>query len=107
MIAVSVAVMPATAGIMPTAKASQTAVAHDMAGMPADCEHHAPARDSGQKSADNCASMAACAASCFNYAGTVVPAVAPAPTASRPQPIAAAGQLVSRIGSPPFRPPRI
>jgi hypothetical protein len=108
-VAVSVAVLPATAGTLPVAKASEsqaTEVALSAA-MPVDCDHHAPARDRGSKAADDCAAMAACAASCFNYAGTVVPEVALVPTASRLQPVAATDLVVSKIGTPPFRPPRV
>jgi hypothetical protein len=108
-VAVSVAVLPATAGALPAAKASETSVVEVAlsAAMPVDCDHHAPARDRGSRAADDCATMAACAASCFNYAGTVVPGVAPVPTASRLQPVVATALVVSKIGSPPFRPPRV
>jgi hypothetical protein len=108
-VAVSVAVLPATAGAVRAAQASERSVAEAAlsAAMPVDCDHEAPARDRGSRPADDCATMAACAANCFNYAGTVVPEIAPVPTASRLQPIAATDLVVSKIGSPPFRPPRV
>ncbi len=109
LIAAAVAVVPATAGLMPVAKASEPPAAHALhaGAMPVDCDHHAPPRDQGSKPAGDWAAMAACAAHCFNYSGTVVPALKPAPTASRLQPITAVAFVVSDIGSPPFRPPRV
>src|SRR3974390_1593910 len=108
-IAISVAAVPSTAGFVLAAKASEGAIGHTvgMSSMPTGCEHHRPAAERGSRPSADCDSMAACAANCFNYAGTVVPAVAPGPTAARLQPIAAAGLVASNIGHPPFRPPRI
>ena len=108
-ISVSVAVMPAAAGAVPVAKSLQNAVSEvaPSATVPDDCDHHAAPGHRGSKAADDCASMAACAAHCFNYTGTVLPSIALAPTASRSQPVAAAGFVVSKIDNPPFRPPRV
>jgi hypothetical protein len=108
-ISVSVAVMPAAAGAMSVAKSIQNGVSDvaPSATMPDDCDHHASPAHRGSKAPDDCASMAACAAKCFNYTGTVLPSIALAPTASRLQPMAAAGFVVSKIDSPPFRPPRV
>lgn len=106
-ISVSVAVMPAAAGAIPVAKPIQNGVSEVAPSMPDDCDHHASPAHRGSKAVDDCASMAACAAKCFNYTGTVLPSIALAPTASRVQPVAAAGFVVSKIDSPPFRPPRV
>jgi hypothetical protein len=108
-ISVSVAVMPAAAGAMPVAKSSPNGISElaPFATMPDDCQHHASPGHHGSKAADDCASMAACAVKCFNYAGTDLPGIALVPTASRLQPVAAGGVVASKIGSPPFRPPRV
>lgn len=112
LIAVAVAAMPASAGFVLAVSASENASAHavhamDAAAIPAHCDHHMPPFDPGSKPTKDCTSMAACAAHCFNYSGTVVPAITPVPTASRLQSIAPAGLVASTIGSPPFRPPRV
>lgn len=121
LIAVAVAAMPASTGFMLAGKASENAPTHAVpviqhviqiaaihpAAMPADCDHHMPPSDPGSKPTEDCASMAACVAHCFSYSGTVVPVITPAPIGSRLQPVAAAGLVTSRIGSPPFRPPRV
>ena len=108
-ISVSVAVMPAAAGAVPVARSIQNGISEvaPSAAMPDDCDHHPAPGHRGSKAADDCASMAACAAKCFNYTGTVLPSIALAPTASRLQPVAAARFVVSKIDSPPFRPPRV
>jgi hypothetical protein len=108
-LAVAVAVMPATAGALAAAAATPDASAATMhsATMPADCaHHHAPAdRDSNSTGQDT--APAGCAVHCFTYAGTVVPSIAPAPRASPLQPLFDTGRVVSNIAAPPFRPPRI
>ncbi len=108
LIAAAVAVVPATAGFVPV-KASETTAAHAVhpGAMPVDCDHHAPPRDQGSQPADDCAAIAGCVTHCFNYSGTVVPAITPAPPPSLMQPTVAAAFVVSDIGSPPFRPPRV
>jgi hypothetical protein len=103
-IALSVAALPATAGCISVAKSAPQTV---QSAMPDDCDHHGSPPAHGSKGMDDCASMGLCAIKCFNYAGTVLPHVVLAPTRSAPQPVAASDLVVSQIGSPPFRPPRV
>jgi hypothetical protein len=110
-LAVAITLVPAGAAGVPGSGTGGPSAARLAANM-VDCIHHGAAhergaRDKGQKADDGCASMAACAVKCFSYAGTVLPGIAPAPTAWRLAPVTAAGLLVVHTGSPPFRPPRI
>lgn len=106
LISLSVATLPATAGFAAsvlTASKMPVSVA-----MP-DCDHHhkVPSGQT-QKIIDNCASMAACALTCFNFIGTPLSGfvyLPPSSTALKPVRISA--HVSSRMGSPPFRPPRI
>ena len=109
LLAVAVAAMPAAAGAMAAAGTrADASVSMAHAGdMPADCAHHHAPADRGQKGSDDGAAMAACAAHCFTYVGTVVPGIAMAPTSSRLQPLASAGHIASNLAAPPFRPPRV
>ncbi len=109
LIALSVAVLPAAGGMMPAAKQGGTLRSEQAssAAMPVDCQHSVPVRDHGSKPLNDCAGMASCAVNCFSYAGTTVPVIALAPTCSTPHPIIEAGVAMSKIGSPPFRPPRV
>jgi len=103
-IALSVAALPAAAGCITVVKSAPQTL---QSAMPGDCVHHGspPVHDS--KAMDDCASMGLCAAKCFNYTGTVLPHVMLAPTGSALQPVATGDLVVSQIGSPPFRPPRV
>ncbi len=109
LVAVAVTAMPASAGFAAPVKASQNASAEMAATMAADCQHGGamPAEHHGPKPANDCASMASCAAICFNYAGTAVPSVPLPSNVSRLPPVRASTFVASRIGSPPFRPPRV
>jgi len=105
LISLSVATLPATAGFaanVPTASKVSAPVA-----MP-DCDHHHKVPNGQtQKIIDNCASMAACALTCFNFTGTALPGfiyLPPNSTALKAVQISA--HVSSRMGSPPFRPPR-
>ena len=111
LVALSVAVTPAVAGSLLSSKASEASVAviGPLEAMPADCNHH---HHSGQaphdsKPANDRAAMAACAAACAKYVGTVAAAITPMRTASTPLPVATAGLVLVKLGSPPFRPPRV
>ena len=109
LLAVSVAAMPAAASAIAAAGTSgdaSAATAHSAA-MPPDCAHHQAPGDRGSKGTDVGAAMAACAAHCFNYAGTVVPAIAMTPKASQLPPLGTAGRVASNIAAPPYRPPRV
>ena len=108
LVAVSLAVVPAgaraVAPVMSHGEAqSETGWTADMP----DCRHHAPAKDQDSRRMGDCAAMAACG-KCLNFAAAMfVAALAPAPTAVRLQSIVAEQTAPSRIGSPPFRPPRV
>ena len=71
-----------------------------------DCDHGGPGEDAS-KAAGDCAGMAACAAKCFNYAGTVVSDLRLLPVASTVPPVLERNLIVSQVATPPFRPPRV
>jgi hypothetical protein len=106
-LAVAVAVMPATAGALAAAGPIPDAAAQHSAAMPADCAHHHAPADRDSKSTDHGAALAGCVVHCFTYAGTVVPGIAPTPKASPLQPLFDTGRVASNIAAPPFRPPRV
>ena len=105
LISLSVVTLPAAAGFavnVPTASKMPASVA-----MP-DCSHNKVPSGQTQKTTDNCASMAACALTCFNFTGTALSGfvyLPPSNTALKPARITA--NVLSRMESPPFRPPRI
>lgn len=105
LISLSVATLPATAGfavnVLPASKMPTSVT------MP-DCDHHdkAPSGQT-QKTTDNCASMAACALTCFNFTGTALSAFVYLPPSSTAlKPVRTSTHVSSRMGNPPFRPPR-
>jgi len=108
LIGLSVAMLPAATGF-----AARVATATEMSAAEAmpDCDHHrhhhsAP-RDKTQKTAGDCACMAACALTCFGFTApgfTGITFASPASTVLKP--IATSTNVSSRMGSPPFRPPR-
>jgi hypothetical protein len=103
-VALSVATLPATAGFAANNRAMDATAS---VAMP-DCEHHhhAPAPQK-QNSADDSACVTACTLSCFGFTATGVSAIAFSPPASTAlKPVHASNILASRMGSPPFRPPR-
>ncbi|MDO8874579.1 MAG: hypothetical protein Q8M24_08620 [Pseudolabrys sp.] len=106
LISLSVATLPVAAGFavnVPTASEVPASVA-----MP-DCSHSAKV-PSGQtqKTTDNCASMAACALTCFNFTGTALSGFVYLPLSKTAlKPIRITANVLSRMESPPFRPPRI
>ena len=103
LIAFSVATLPLTGGAAFATKAGELSasdVMHD------GCDHGSPSEDNS-KSVNDCASMATCAAKCFGYAGTVLSHLRFVPIQSTPQPVRDSGLVVSQIGNPPFRPPRV
>ena len=110
-VALSVAIVPATAGFATTAKAVATSnaiVDSPAAETVPDCDHHhAQPSDTKQKSADGCDSMAGCALKCFNLTTTSFFSLSysSSPIAML-EPIRRESKVTSQIGSPPFRPPR-
>jgi hypothetical protein len=104
-VGVAVATLPAAIGFatnVPTAtemSASET--------MP-DCDHHhnLPS-DKTQKTANDCACMAACALKCFNFTATVFSGIAfSSPASAALKPVRTRIHVASQMGNPPFRPPR-
>ena len=105
LIGLSVAMLPATIGIAAgVATATEISAAQKMP----DCDHHHNNMPNGQtqKTADGCAYPAGCAL-CFAF---VVPGVSGVAYAvsfnTRLDPVLAATNISSLMGSPPFRPPR-
>jgi hypothetical protein len=99
LIAVSVAMLPIAGGAVAAFNAAQFSA-------PATAHHGSPC-DETSKAVDDCASIAVCAVKCFNYAGTVLPVVLVVPVGSLLYPVRDGRLLLSQIGSPPFRPPRV
>ena len=104
-VGVAVATLPAAIGFatnVPTAtemSASET--------MP-DCDHHhnLPS-DKTQKTANDCACMAACALKCFNFTATVFSGIAfSSPASAALKPVRTRIHVASQMGNLPFRPPR-
>ena len=101
-IALSVAILPATAGFAAggnTAEVSASALAPD-------CDHHHDIpNNTTQKSKDGC--VAGCALKCFT---TAVVSFSSLVFSSSPsvavEPVRMESKVTSRIGNPPFRPPR-
>jgi uncharacterized protein involved in copper resistance len=108
LIGLSVAMLPAA-----TAFAAHVATATEMSAAEAmpDCDHHqhhhnAPS-DKTQKTAGDCACMAACALTCFSFTAPGFSGItfsSPASTALKP--VRTVTNVSSRMGSPPYRPPR-
>jgi hypothetical protein len=105
LIGLSVATLPAVTGF-----AANVATATEMStpnGMP-DCDHHhhAPS-DKTKKTATDCACMAVCALTCFSFTAPGFSGITFSPPASVAlKPVHASANVSSRMGSPPFRPPR-
>jgi hypothetical protein len=103
LVAFSVAALPFAGGAASAEKAAELSssdVMHDC------CDHDSPC-DDASKAVNDCASMAACAAKCFGYAGSALSHVRFVPIRSTLQPVRDSGLVVSQIGNPPFRPPRV
>jgi len=105
LIGLSVATLPAATGF-----AANAATATDVSASKAmpDCDHHhnAPS-DKTQKTAGDCACMAACALTCFSFTAPGSSGItfsSPASTALKP--VRTDTNVSSRMGSPSYRPPR-
>jgi hypothetical protein len=101
LVALSVAMLPFASGASVPSSIDILA----SGSMPDGCDHGAP--DDASKAGDDCASMAACAAKCFNYAGTTASDATVAPIGSNLRPVGDSGLVVSQTRAPPFRPPRV
>jgi len=105
LIGLSVAILPATIGF---AAGVTTAIKMSAAGATPDCNHHhnAPSGDT-QKTADDSACMAGCALNGFNFVAPSFAGIAlTSSVASTLGPVRMTSGAPSRMGSPPFRPPR-
>ena len=102
LVALSVAIIPLAGGaraVLDSVEFSAVEPIHDC------CDHGSPC-DEAAKAVNDCASVAACAVKCFNYAVTVLPNVVVVRRGSSLDPIRDSGLVVAQIGNPPFRPPR-
>ena len=99
LIAVSVAMLPMTAGAF--AKMTDTSVS--MA-LDDGCAHHG--KKAGDKAADDCASMAACALKCFNFSQPIFASLTVSLALMAAMPERASPHVSSLPGLAPFRPPR-
>ncbi len=104
LLSLSVAAVPA-AGV--AAAAVQSLQITAAAPAPECCEHHGAPCDSNSKVPGECASMAACAAHCFNYADPIAGDIVFVAVPVTLQPNYRSEVVVSQIASPPFRPPRV
>jgi hypothetical protein len=105
LIGLSVATLPAATGF-----AASAATATEMSASKAmpDCDHHhnAPS-DKTQKTAGDCACMAACALTCFSFTAPGFSGITFSSLASATlKPVRTSTNVSSRMGSPPYRPPR-
>jgi hypothetical protein len=104
LVGLSVATLPAALGFAAGAPTMEMAAS---ATMP-DCDHqhHVPG-DPTQKTVHDCACMAACALKCFNFTAlTFSGIIFSSPASAALMPVRASNAVSSRMGSPPFRPPR-
>jgi len=100
LIAISVAMVPMAAGAFAKMMDTPASMTLDDG-----CMHHG--KKAGDKAADDCAAMAACALKCFNFSQPAsatlnAPHVVLAAMSERASP-----HVDSLQGLPPFRPPRI
>lgn len=105
LITLSVAVLPAAAGFATGGKIAAVSVSEAVP----DCDHHhySLPSDTKQKNADDCASMAGCALKCFNFTELAISGIVfSSPVSAELKPVHRCGDVSSRMGSPPFRPPR-
>jgi hypothetical protein len=107
LMAIAIAVLPAIGGAVSVVKAVESATTAmaasddccEQGGMPGDPKDHHGAMD-------DCASLAACAAKCFNYAGVSAGEVTYVEIAVATLTVAPSPALVSFTDPPPFPPPR-
>ena len=105
LVSLSVATLPTAVGFATNMAPTTTEISASET-MP-DCDHHhnVPS-DKTQKTANDCACMAACALNCFNFTATGCSGIAYSPSASAAvKLVRTSSNVSSRMGSPPFRPP--
>jgi len=105
-IALSVAFAPVAGGVQAHARHAEAAVTASAPAEMLDCDHHRTKPGGGTVPADDCASLAACAVKCFNYAGTTLPDSAFPPRGPALRPIMVGTVLPLALADSLFRPPR-
>lgn len=105
-LALAVAILPAVGGAVSVAKSVESSVSASIEDC---CEHHGMPCESehGHGMMDDCASMAACAAHCFNFAGSTAYDMPYAPIEAALVTSFTNPAVVSYIDPPPFPPPRV
>lgn len=104
LVGLSVATLPAAVGL---ASIAPSAAATGVSASDCDHHHHTAPSDKTQKTADDCGCMAACALKCFNFMASGLSAIAfSSPASAVLKPVRTSSNVASRMGSPPFRPPR-
>ena len=105
LISVSVAMLPATIGF--AASVATAAEISAATAMP-DCDHHHNAPDNKtHKAVNGGACMADCAISCFGFTATGYFGISfSSPVSDVLKPVRVSDAISSRMGKPPFRPPR-
>lgn len=105
-LALAVAVLPAVGGAVSVAKAVESSVSASAEDC---CEHHGMPCDQGHShgAMDDCASMAACAAHCFNFTGVSAAGVFYAPVEAALVTSFTSPAVASHSDPPPFPPPRV
>jgi len=104
LIGLSVAMLPATIGF---AAGATTATEISAAKAMPDCEHHhnAPASQPHKAISDS-ACMSGCALSCFGFTAEYFGISFSSPVSDALKPARVSDAISSRMGKPPFRPPR-
>lgn len=108
LISLAVATLPAATGFAAhVATATETSAAKAVPDCNHHQHHHSAPSDNTQKTAGDCACMAACALTCFSFTAPGFSGITFSPPASAALKLVRASTNVSsRTGSPPFRPPR-
>jgi hypothetical protein len=108
LLAIAIAVLPALGGAVSVVKAVESAAAAMMVEDEC-CEHQGtcdPQQQHHRGAMDDCASLAACAAKCFAYAGVAPADVAQFDVVAVALTISPSPAFVSHRDPPPFPPPR-
>jgi hypothetical protein len=109
LLAFAIAVLPALGGAVSVVKAVESATVTAAVAADECCDHQDIPGDSHQHHGigmDDCASLAACAAKCFVYAGVAPVEAAPFVTVAIALTISPSPAFVSHSDPPPFPPPR-
>lgn len=102
-VALSVAILPVTFAGATTAQSFEMADS----GTADDCCAQEPFCDTSSKPMKRCAAMTACAAMCFGFTSPAVGGATLDSIGAVLNPTRVENIRLSRIGSPPFRPPRV